>query len=116
MPLRYLCDYIHEHKSLAKAIILSASTYSRRASLAVKHRFLVLRLRRTGKRDIWLRLERLRSRGVNIPGFIVAGGEVEANDIVSRLVNLAGRTSLKKKFSPLASKISRLGAQETKNH
>lgn len=83
MHLHILCNYIKDHKSLSNATILSTSTYSQRTSLLVKHRFLLLHLRRKGKSDVWLRLDRLRSRDLAMLGFVLAGGEVEANDIVS---------------------------------
>lgn len=83
MHLQILCNYIKDHNSLSNGTILSASTYTQRTSLVVKHRFLLLHLRRKGKRDIWLRLDRLRSRDLAVLGFVFAGGQVEANDIVS---------------------------------
>lgn len=83
MHLEILCNYIRDHRSLSNALILSASTYTQRTSLIIKHRFLVLHLRRGHKTDIWLRLDRLRSRDLAVLGFVLAGGEAEANDIVS---------------------------------
>lgn len=83
MHLPLLCDYIRDHKSLSNATILSASTYTQRTSIIVKHRFLILHLRRNKKTDIWLRLDRLRSRELAAFSFVIAGGEVGANDIVS---------------------------------
>ena len=83
MNLSLLCDYIRDHKSLSNASILEASTYTQRTSFIVKHRFLLLLLRRQGKKDVWLRLDRLRSDEKDLMGFVAAGGQVNANDIVS---------------------------------
>lgn len=82
MHLQVLCDYIRDHQSLSEATIVSASSYSQRSALLVKHRFLLLHLRRTGKGDVWLRLDRLRSDEKSLLGFVLSGGVVEANDIV----------------------------------
>lgn len=82
MGLSILCDYIHDHKSLASAEIMSASTYTQRSKMLVKHRFLLLHLRRKGKKEVYLRLDRLRSEELSAAGFVAAGGQVAANDIV----------------------------------
>lgn len=84
MHLEVLCSYIRDHKSLSSATIQSASTYRQRSSLVVRHRFLVLHLRREGKRDVWLRLDRLRSEEKDLMGFVAAGAQVNSNDIVSQ--------------------------------
>src|ERR1700733_410411 len=70
MHLEILCDYIRDHKSLSNATIVSSSTYKQRTFMAVQHRFLVLHLRRSGKRDVWLRLDRLRSRELDLVQFV----------------------------------------------
>lgn len=82
MHLEVLCGYIRDHRSLSNAEILSASTYAQRSSMGVKHRFLLIHLHRVGKGDVWLRLDRLRSDEKSLAGFVIAGGEVQANDIV----------------------------------
>lgn len=53
-----LCDKIRHYHSLHRSTILSASTYVERRSLLAPHRFVVLCLHRTGKRDVWMRLDR----------------------------------------------------------
>lgn len=83
MGLSVLCDYIRDHKSLGSAEIVSAMTYTQRTSFVVKHRFLLLHLRRKAKKEVYLRLDRLRSDELSAAGFVAAGGQVAANDIVS---------------------------------
>ncbi|KAF8342236.1 uncharacterized protein EI90DRAFT_3208365 [Cantharellus anzutake] len=56
--LRDLCkNVIEEHLWLQTARIISTSCYSQYRNL-ILHRFLILQLRRPGKRDIWLRIDR----------------------------------------------------------
>lgn len=83
MPLEVFCNYIAQHKSLRNATIVSTSSYNQRVHLVIRHRFLLLKLRREGKKDIWLRLDRLSSQKVNIIGFLASGGKTEAYDVVS---------------------------------
>lgn len=83
--LRELCDFIAEHPSLQTAGIVSCSCYAQRTSVLVIHRFLILQLQRTGRKDIWLRLDRLRSPDVALVEFSLAGGVTPSNDIVSSL-------------------------------
>ncbi|KAF8332821.1 WD40-repeat-containing domain protein [Cantharellus anzutake] len=56
--LKDLCDHVIEkHIWLQMARIVSTSCYSQYRNL-VLHRFLILQLRRPGKQDIWLRIDR----------------------------------------------------------
>ncbi|KAF8327761.1 uncharacterized protein EI90DRAFT_3126783 [Cantharellus anzutake] len=56
--LKDLCEkVIEKHLSLQSARIVSTSCYSQYRAILL-HRFLILELRRPGKRDVWLRIER----------------------------------------------------------
>lgn len=83
--LSQLCDFIAKHPSLQTAGIVSCSCYAQRTSLLVIHRFLILQLRRTGRKDVWLRLDRLRSPNVALIEFSLTGGVTPSNDMVRSL-------------------------------
>lgn len=83
MPLFFVCNYIRDHRSLSNATIVSASTYAIWVRLVVKYRFLLLYLRRAGKKDVYLRLDRLRSEVNDLAAFMASGLQGPANDIVS---------------------------------
>lgn len=82
--LGQLCDFISVHPSLQTAGIVSCSCYAQRSSfLSVKHRFLILQLRRTGRSNgVWLRLDRRRSAEVGMAHFSLASGVTPSNDTV----------------------------------
>lgn len=82
MHLHVFCDHIKAHKSLSNATIVSASTYAVSIRLQVRHRFLLLRLRRDGKQGVWLRLDRLQSRGSAFAKLTLASGGIEVHDVV----------------------------------
>lgn len=82
MPLWLFCKYIAEHKSLSNATIISASSYNERVHLVIKHRFLLLNLRREGRKDVWLRLDRRSSPYTNPIEFTASGLVSEAYDTV----------------------------------
>jgi hypothetical protein len=82
LPLSQLCELVDCHRSLQRAETISSEAYTERIG-AVIHRFLVLELRREGKKPIWLRLERTRSKSVGVVEFLLARGSTPANDIVS---------------------------------
>ena len=52
-----VCELIRTHRSLHDAEVVSTECYYRRRR-SIYHRFLVLELRRTGKKDLWLRIDR----------------------------------------------------------
>lgn len=76
-----MCQYIDDHKSLQKAEIVSAECYSVQSG-AVTHRFIVLELRREGRKDVFLRLDRRRGENVSVLRFIAVAGVTKANDRV----------------------------------
>jgi hypothetical protein len=78
-----LCDLIDEHSSLKSATILSASCYSQIIVGVVKHRFLILELARTGRKKLWLRLDRRTDPVIGKIRFVLNLGKTPANDVVS---------------------------------
>lgn len=81
--LGQLCDFILKHPSLDSARINMCCSYLQRSALFIPHRFLILRLQRTGRRDVWLRLDRRRSAEVGLAAFSSELGVTRANDTVS---------------------------------
>lgn len=84
LPLAKLCTYVDEQQSLQCAQIMATECYSQ-SSGAVTHRFLLLELRREGRKDIWLRLDRRRGEGTSLLKFLSSVGITKANDRVSWL-------------------------------
>ena len=56
-----ICDLIRTRRSLHRAEVVSTECYCRRRG-AIFHRFLILELRRAGRKDLWLRIDRRRDR------------------------------------------------------
>lgn len=81
LSLADVCIHIDAHPSLRAAEIVSTECYALRAG-AVTHRFVVLELRRQGRKDVWLRLDRRRGEKVSIFRFLSASGITDANDRV----------------------------------
>lgn len=81
LELDEMCDYIVGHRSLQNASIVSTETYGEKMGVFV-HRFVIMELRRQGKKDIWLRLERKRETHISTLNFIAASGKSHANDMV----------------------------------
>lgn len=86
-PLAIFCDLIDQCASLERVKILSVECYRERSKFGVLHRALILHLRRSGRSDVWLRIDRLRSEKVSIPALAFRGGKTEANDVVRRLLS-----------------------------
>ncbi|KAF8338042.1 WD40-repeat-containing domain protein [Cantharellus anzutake] len=79
-PLRDLCEkVIEKHLWLQMARIVSASCYSQSRNL-ILHRFLILQLRRPGRNDIWLRIDR--RAGLGILSLVRKLGTTPAHDTV----------------------------------
>ena len=78
---------IREHRSLQKAEILSTETYCKMNG-AVPHRFLLLELRREGRKDLWLRLDRRRDRSVPFMRFAAANFKTAPHDMVRHAILL----------------------------
>ncbi|KAF8344351.1 uncharacterized protein EI90DRAFT_2964283 [Cantharellus anzutake] len=77
-PLEDLCDrVIDKHMWLQMARIVSTSCYSQYRNF-VLHRFLIFRLYRPEKKDIWLRIDR--KAGSTILSLVRKGGKTRAND------------------------------------
>ncbi|KAF8308163.1 hypothetical protein DL93DRAFT_2159211 [Clavulina sp. PMI_390] len=74
-----LCKYIDIHRSLQIAAIITSECYFEAAG-PVLHRFLLLELRREGRKIIWLRLDRRRGENVSLIKFLSTSGVTKAND------------------------------------
>lgn len=83
IPMVYLSRLIDDFPALRNAEIASSECWTAPIRFGVLHRFLVLELRREGRKSIWLRLERTRFKGDSAMKFIWQGGQTRANDIVS---------------------------------
>lgn len=81
MELHRLCDLIATHPFLQRAEILGSESYAGHGHL-YSHRFLILELRTFNGEEIYLRLERRRSRKVGKARLLRNGGERPANDLV----------------------------------
>lgn len=82
-PLEHLCRLIDAYPSLRDADIVSSESFVEPLRLGIVHRFLLLELRRSGRKTIWARLERLRYKLASNWTFILAGAQTRANDSVS---------------------------------
>jgi len=80
LKLGELCEVIRKHRSLQHARIVAAEGYARSTG-SITHRFLLLKLERTGRRPVWLRIDRQRVKG-NVIRFIARMGISEVNDAV----------------------------------
>lgn len=87
VKLKHLCQLITEYPSLQTAEIVKSECYARRiASLAgveIVHRYLVLELRRKGKKPIWVRLDRTSDKAASRLHMVRSGGRTKDNDTVS---------------------------------
>lgn len=81
LDLSELCDLIAARSSLARAEIVSAECYVQRIGL-INHRFLILHLRREGRKDIYLRIDRRAARDVSLTELVWASGQTHAQDEV----------------------------------
>ncbi|KAF8308166.1 hypothetical protein DL93DRAFT_2087323 [Clavulina sp. PMI_390] len=110
LTLMEVCELVNDHRTLQAATIVSSECYTIPAGL-VLHRFVVLKLHRSGRKDIWLRLDRRREDASQVR-FMVARGTTKANDkgmlsaIKSRLVGQANREN--KKVFPNPSTLKEL--------
>jgi hypothetical protein len=91
MLVSELCDVIKQHRSLRQAEILSTECYTESTGRVI-HRFLILELRREGRKDIWLRLDR--RPGSSIPQLLLTAGTAPAKDTV-RTIFLAAKVIIK---------------------
>jgi len=81
MTLDELCTYIDGHVSMQLAEILETECYTVNAGL-VTHRFLVLKLCRVGRKEVFLRLDRRRGADTSVLSFLLTAGVTDANDTV----------------------------------
>ncbi|KAF8320416.1 hypothetical protein DL93DRAFT_2164033 [Clavulina sp. PMI_390] len=79
-----VCGFIDESRALQGAQVISFEGYSEPAGV-VTHRFVVLHLRRDGRKDIWMRLDRRRGQGVSPSRFLFGSGTTQANDRVGTI-------------------------------
>lgn len=74
------CGLIEKHRSLQEAEIITTEGYAQQIG-GILHRFLVLELRRSGKKTIWLRLDRRAGRSAL--RLLLTLGSAPAHDVVS---------------------------------
>ncbi|KAF8309931.1 hypothetical protein DL93DRAFT_2230647 [Clavulina sp. PMI_390] len=79
LSLSELCDLIETRASLSNAEILFVECYCQRVNF-ITHRFLVLHLRRKGRKDIYLRLDRRAANDVGLTRLVLARGQTQARD------------------------------------
>lgn len=80
-PLPSFPKLIDEHRSLQRARVISTEAYAAYGG-GVTHRFVVLELRRSGKKTLWLRLDRRRGKGVSTFDLLRRSGSTPSNDMV----------------------------------
>lgn len=76
-----LCEYIHAHNNLSRAEIVTLECYAENIG-TVTHRFLLARLRRPGRKDAYIRLERQRGENISAFRLLRQSGVTPANDTV----------------------------------
>lgn len=81
LTLSEICQYVDAYSSLQAAEIVCTECYAERAG-AVLHRFIILELRRENRKNVWLRLDRRRGKGVSMFQFLATAGITKANDRV----------------------------------
>lgn len=86
LELSELCDLIEARRSLSLAEIISVECYAQRVGLIV-HRFLVLHLRREGRKDMYLRMDRRAAKDISLTQLVWASGQTQARDEVRRLLS-----------------------------
>lgn len=79
LTLEGVCQYIDAHKSLQGAGIVRSRTFVQK-KLVAPHRYLVLELRRDGRKPVWLRLERKPTSRSDLAS---GRGRTPANDVVN---------------------------------
>lgn len=77
-----LTQLISKHTALYYATIECTECYAESIGLGISHRFLLMKLARQGKKSIWVRLDRRRSRVTSTMRFVRLGGLTEAHDTV----------------------------------
>lgn len=75
------CDKVRSSCSLGRAKIESIECY-RQPSGPVMHRFLLLHLKRPGRSDIWLRIDRQLAPNLTLPKFFARYFQSASNDSV----------------------------------
>lgn len=78
-----LTQLINSHTALYYATVVSTECYTESIGLGISHRFLIMELARPGKKTIWVRLDRRRSKVTSTFRFLQLGGSTEAHDTVS---------------------------------
>lgn len=81
--LGHLTQLIRKHTALYYTTIVSTECYSEPIRLGIVHRFIILALARPGKKTIWLRLDRRRSKRVGVFRFLRSAGSTPAYDTVN---------------------------------
>ena len=79
LRLSDFCNLVARHQSLQTADILTTETHAEQIG-AITHRFLLLELRRSSGRPIWLRLDRRAGRSAI--RIVIGVGVVPAHDVV----------------------------------
>lgn len=89
VPLEHLCRLITSYPSLQHAEIFASECYTKQIvsflGFSIVHRYLVLELRREGKKTLWVRLDRTPDRAIGVLSMMRFRGNTKANDVVSML-------------------------------
>lgn len=96
LELSELCNLIKARRSLSLAEIVSVECYAQRVGL-ILHRFLVLHLRREGRKDMYLRMDRRAAKDVSLTELVWASGQTQARDEVRLLLSHSVRTRAQSK-------------------
>jgi hypothetical protein len=76
---------IRVDKRLQVARIVETESYAQSSVLGTTHRFLVVLVERDGKRNLWIRLDRLIKPNTGISGLLSRSCKTNPNDRVSTL-------------------------------
>lgn len=87
MKLDKLVRLIQSHRSLQLAEIVLAEGYKEKPN-GILHRFLILKLKRTGKDPVWLRMDRRMDPNTKFLSFLLASSQSPAYDTVGVTLSL----------------------------
>ncbi|KAF8316117.1 hypothetical protein DL93DRAFT_2227031 [Clavulina sp. PMI_390] len=80
LPLSNFCEVIRLHRSLQRAEIVRTETYTQTRLGAIRHRFIILELKRSGRKNVYLRLDRRLGKG-NSTYSLIRNGTTDSNDV-----------------------------------
>lgn len=87
LSIERLCTFIDTYRSMQGAVIVRSCTFVEEKRGA-PHRCLVLELRRPGRKDLWLRLER---KPTSRAALISGKGKTPSNDVVNISIRMIDR-------------------------